>query len=92
MKNEEAIGIIIHQEQKVSNLKTYLIISFFLISIAALIIFISVVADYAGDKSSAIKILVTFIVYAVLLVAGYYYNQSLTKKLDRLDDQKQLLF
>lgn len=91
MKNEKEIEKIYNQEQKVSNLRTYVRISFFLVSAVVIIIFVSVIINHAGGKLPAVKILVTLIVYAVSLVIGYLYDWILSKKLDRLWNQKKSL-
>lgn len=92
MENEAEIEKIANQEQKVTNLKTYLIISFFLISIIVIIIFFSSLFGHLHDQMSATKILIMFIVYVVLLVVGYFCNKALSKKLDKLWDQKKSFF
>jgi hypothetical protein len=92
MKNEAEIEKIANQEQKVSNVKTYLIILFFLISAAVIVIFFSVLFNRDINDKYITKILATFISYAVLLAGGYLYNRALSKKLDKLWNQKKSLF
>lgn len=93
MKNEEAIEQIVSQENKVSNQKTYLWVAFFLVSLAVgVIVFMTLKNYHSGSEKSAVIILTTYTVYALLLFAGWFYDRYLSKKLERLWNEKKLLF
>jgi len=92
-ENEEKIREIYHKELKIQLIKDWLVILFFLACgiVAAIYcgtLFLTVAVD---GKAAAVTILTTLIIFSGLLISGYCYNKFLSKKLDKLWDQKKLL-
>lgn len=86
---------IVKQEAKISNKKWYLKASFFLVSALVILIYVLAVKealakdDLLSDQVALVKIIVTLSVFAGLLIVGYFYNQKLSKKLDKLWEEKK---
>ena len=94
MKNENQIDAICRKEGKIQQAKEWLGILFFVAAaIVAVICYKAVTAPIADHGETAvITILITLSTFAGLLITGYLYNRFLSKKLDRLWEQKKLLF
>ena len=97
--NEKEIKKIADQEQKIVLTKWYLEASFFPLIILVIWVYIKAlmtpaanpIFDMKHDQMVATKILITFSLFAVALIIGYFYNLKLSKKLDRLWEQKKAL-
>jgi D-alanyl-lipoteichoic acid acyltransferase DltB (MBOAT superfamily) len=81
------------KKNKIQSIKEWLEILFFAISaIVAVICYQSITAQTADHgQTEVITIIVTLSAFAVLCISGYFYSQFLSKKLDRLWEQKKLL-
>lgn len=98
--NENEIEKIANQEKKIVLTKTYLWLSFFPLSVFVFWTFIKAVMessansefDIKQDQMAVTKIIITLSLFAVALVIGYLYNKKLSKKLDKLWQQKKALF
>jgi len=98
--NSKEIERLASQEAKICNQKWYLGASFFPAIIIVIWIYVRAIMeavnnpvfDIKHDQMAATKILITYSLFAVALVIGYLYNQKLSKKLDRLWEQKKALF
>ena len=98
MKNQKKINEICRKEGKVQLIKEWLGVLFFVAAIIVAIIYYKAVSfavtvpDMKYDQIAGETIIITLTVFAGLLIAGYFFNKFLSKKLDRLWEQKQLLF
>jgi len=98
--NEKEIEKIANQERKIVLAKWFIGASFFPLIIAAFWIYIKAITepvvnpllDIEHDQMVATKIIFTFSLLAALLIIGYFCNWELSKKLDRLWEQKKTLF
>ncbi len=96
-KNEKQISEICYKEDRVKLIKEWLRISFFILStvvIMLMVIFAGTAKDQSiGDQRMAvIKIIVTLLTFALLIIAGYFYDRFLSKKMDKLWEEKKALF
>ena len=99
-KNEKEIETIYLKERKVLAIKEWLGILFFLLSIIVAAVYIKVLLTpvedplltMEHDRKALVIILVTLSVFAVAIIAGYFYNKALSRKLDRLWIEKTSLF
>lgn len=99
-KNIEKIEVIYLKERKVLAIKEWLGILFFLLSIIVAVVFVKALSipevdpllTMEHDRKVVIIILINFSVFAFSIVAGYFYNKALSKKLDRLWVEKSSLF
>ena len=91
MKNEEKLAEICKKEEKILLKQQWLVLLFFVAAavVVGIICYVFVAIDY-GDVA-AIIILITLSVFASIVISGYFYDKSLSKKLDRLWEQKKLL-
>lgn len=82
------------KENRVQQMKEWLNILFFVASaIVAVICYQSITAQTVDHgKTEVITIIVTLSIFAGLLISGYFYSKFLSKKLDKLWEQKKLLF
>lgn len=102
MKNKEKINEICRKEGNVQLMKEWLGILFFVAVIIVAIIYYKAISfavtvpdpllTMKYDQIAGETIIITLTVFAGLLIAGYFFNKFLSKKLDRLWEQKQLLF
>ncbi|HBA37023.1 TPA: hypothetical protein DCZ15_04105 [Candidatus Falkowbacteria bacterium] len=94
MKKETKIDEICRKENKVQLTKEWLRILFFVTAAIVAIIYCKALSTPIIDhgETAAITITVTLSAFAALLISGYFYNGFLSKKLDRLWEQKKLLF
>jgi uncharacterized membrane protein len=98
--NEEKIDEICHKEGKVLIIKEWLGVLFFVAAIVVAGVYIKAlslpvsnyVSDMERDRVAATVIIICLSAFAATITAGYFYNQLLSKKLDRLWEQKKLLF
>lgn len=91
--NEKKIDEICHQEGRIQQAKEWLIVLFFLVIILMAAIFYKALSAPVVDngKAAVITIIITLSVFAGLLISGYFCDKFLSKKLDKLYEQKQLL-
>lgn len=96
--NEEEIKKIVEKEIKIGNQRWFLGFSFFLISLLVTwscfsSIKSAVTSDpwlnMQQDQIAMIKIIVTLLLFVILLTIGWFYNRSLSKKLEKLWEEKQ---
>jgi len=99
MKNEKQINEICRKESKVLAVKEWLCVLFFLAAIVTAVIYLKALSNAVdpllgieADQTAVKTIIITFSVFAVSVIAGYFYNKFLSKELNRLWEQKQLLF
>ncbi len=94
MKSENELKEICDKENKIQSIKDCLNILFFAVSaIVAVICCQSITAQTVDHgKTEVITIIVTLSIFAGLLISGYFYSKFLSKKLDKLWEQKKLLF
>lgn len=100
MKKEEEIAKICRKESRIILIKECLIFLFFLTGAFVFWVFIKSVSSPAADpfttleydRLAMVRIIITFSIFAILVVAGYFYNKALTKKLEKLWRQKLTLF
>jgi uncharacterized membrane protein required for colicin V production len=94
MKNENQIDEICRKESKVQLTKEWLGILFFVAAAIVAVIYYKALSAPIADhgEAAAITIIITLSAFAALLISGYFYNGFLSKKLDRLWEQKKLLF
>ena len=98
--NDKEIERIANQEQKVLLAKMYLWVLFFILSALVFWTFVKAVMesmanpafDIKQDQMAATKIIIALSLFAVALVIGYLYDKKLSKKLDKLWEQKKALF
>ena len=95
MKNEKEILEICKKERNVI-LKQQWLVTLFFIAAAAVIGIIcckaltAPIADHG--EAAGTTILATLSVFAGLIISGFFYYKFLSKKMDRLWEQKKLLF
>jgi len=94
MKNENQIEEICRKEGRVQQTKKWLGILFFVAAAIMAVIYYNALSAPITDngKAAATQILISLSTFAGLIIAGYFYNRFLSKKLDRLWEQKKLLF
>ena len=100
MRNEKKIDEICRKEGKVKQIKEWLGILFFVAAIIVAIVYYKAMAlpvsnyasDLERDRAAVTIIIADLSVFAVTIIAGYFYNRFLSKELDKLYEQKQLLF
>lgn len=102
MKNENQINEICRKEGRVRLTKEWLVILFFIAIIIVAIIYYKAISfavtvpdpllTMEYDRIAGARIIITLSVFVGFLITGYCYNMFLSKKLDRLWEQKQLLF
>ena len=92
--NEEKISEICGKEKQVLNIKNWLITLFFLAAIiVALIIIKSLFTTNLDHGQEAVtNIIITLSIFAISIIAGYLYGQRLSKKMDKLWEQKKEFF
>lgn len=100
MKKKEIDGIC-REEAKVQLTKEWLGILFFVATIIVAFVYYKAISFAVNvpdplltmeyDKIALGVIIIALTIFASLLVSGYFYNIFLSKKLDRLWGQKQLL-
>jgi hypothetical protein len=96
---EKEIEKICKKEGKILATKEWLCAAFFLSAVITAIVYLKSLSEALnsslgidGDRAAVVKIIIAFSVFAVSIIAGYLYNQLLSKKLDRLWEQKKALF
>ena len=94
MKKNNKIDQIENQQSNARNQKNYLQIAFFLVSIlfAWLYVHFLVGEDIDNGKTIGAKIMILYIIYAAILLAGYLLYKRLGWHLDQLWEKKKLLF
>ena len=94
MGNKNQIEEICCKESKVQLKKEWLGILFFVAAVIVAVIYYKAFSAPIADHGVAAgkTILIALSTFAVLLIFGYFYNGFLSKKLDRLWEQKKLLF
>jgi len=100
--NEEKINAICQKEGKVQQTKEWLGVLFFVAVIIVAIVYYKAISFAVNvpdplltmkyDRIAGATIIITLAIFAGLLISGYFYNGMLSKKLDRLWEQKKLLF
>lgn len=92
--NKKEIKEICSKESKVQLVKEWLNILFFLAAAIVAVVHYKVLSVPTTDhgKSAVTVIIITLSVFAGLIIAGYFYDRFLTKKLDKLWEQKKNLF
>lgn len=91
MDNQEKINEICKRERRVSVIKEWLVIAFFLtcFAVVLLIVYFMFTNNNQETPKNIINVLISF---AVILFFGFAYNNSLSKKLNRLWEEKKELF
>ncbi len=92
--NEEEIREICRKEDNVLATKAWLRILFFLAAVVVAIVYYKALSAPMTDhgKTAVETICITLSIFASLLIAGYFYDKLLSKKLNGLWKQKKLLF
>ncbi|MFZ4632479.1 MAG: hypothetical protein ACOYL8_04775 [Patescibacteria group bacterium] len=97
--NEEKLDEICRKEAKVLATKEWLCALFVIAAIVNAVIYLNALSKAVNpligieaDQAAATTIIISFSVFAGLIIAGYVYNQALSKKLGRLWNIKKTLF
>ena len=95
MKNEKEILEICKKERKIILKKQWLVTLFFVAAAVVIgIICCKALSAPVGDygEAAGLAILITLSIFASLIISGFFYYKNLSKKLDKLWEQKKLLF
>ena len=97
MKNENQINEICRKESKVQLMKEWLDVLFFVAAIIVAIVYYKAISfavtpdpllTMKYDQIAGAAIIITLSIFVCLLISGYFYNRFLSKKLDKLWEQK----
>ena len=99
MRNQVEIGKIAEKEQKICLRKEWLNVLFFVVSFIAVSIVVKMLTrvgmnelSFTEEQNVATNIIITYLTYATVLIAGYVYNIRLSKQIDKLWETKKALF
>jgi len=92
MNKEEKIDEICRKEDGIQKVKDWLVVLFFFAAIAVVVVSYRALSASVNDhgKTAVVTMLVALSVFAGVIVAGYFYNKFLTKKLNKLWEQKKI--
>ncbi len=91
MNNQEKIELICKQERKITVIKEWLIVAFFLTCFAVALLIVYFIFAQTNEEAPK-NIVYVLIVFAASLFLGFAYNNNLSKRLNRLWEEKKELF